>query len=201
MDHSERFALFIDGSNLNATIQRLELKVDYVRLLEFFQGRGRLLRAYYYTALPKRSVESDLVPFIDFLDFNGYTIVSKPTREYYDAATNERRTKGNMDMELALDMLKLAPYIDHAYLFSGDGDFCRLLGEVQDKGVRVTVVSSTHTDTLSKALQRKADEFLELQDIASEVGAEGGNLESNSSAHSSNAPRGARRGGGSYLRR
>ena len=97
-------------------------------------------------------------------------VVSKLAREYTNHLTGEKRTKGNMDMELALDMLKLAPHIDHAVLFSGDGDFCRLLKEVQDEGVRVTVVSSTKTYMLSDALRRKADEFLDLDDIVSSIG-------------------------------
>ena len=107
----------------------------------------------------------------DFLDYNGYTIVSKQTKEFTDHVTGERRVKGNMDMELALDMLKMSKHLDHVYLFSGDGDFCRLLSEVQDRGVRVTVVSSTHTQPklIVDALRRKADSFLDLDDIYDEL--------------------------------
>ena len=124
-----------------------------------------MIRAYYYTALPDPSEQAPLRKLTDFLDYNGYMVVSKLAREYTNHLTGEKRTKGNMDMELALDMLKLAPHIDHAVLFSGDGDFCRLLKEVQNEGVRVTVVSSTKTYMLSDALRRKADEFLDLDDI------------------------------------
>lgn len=167
MSSPERSALFIDGSNFHATTKLLGLDVDYLKLLDYFKQRERLIRAYYYTALPDPTETSHLRKLIDFLDYNGYMIVSKQTREYVNHATGERRVKGNMDMELALDMLKLAPFIDHAYLFSGDGDFCRLLGEVQDRGVRVTVVTSVRTNPnmVSDALRRKADDFLELEDI------------------------------------
>ena len=167
MTISERSALFIDGSNFHATTKLLNLDIDYLRLLDFFKQKERVIRAYYYTALPDPSEQSHLRKLIDFLDYNGYTIVSKLTREYVNQLTGERRMKGNMDMELALDMLKLSPYIDHAYLFSGDGDFCRLLEEVQSSGVRVTVVSSMRTqpNMVSDALRRKADHFLELDDI------------------------------------
>ena len=168
---SERIALFIDGSNFHSTTKLLNLEVDYLRLLSLFKEKGQLIRAYYYTALPDQSEISPLRKLTDFLDYNGYTIVSKQTKEFTDHVTGERRVKGNMDMELALDMLKMSKHLDHIYLFSGDGDFCRLLSEVQDKGVRVTVVSSTHTQPklIADALRRKADSFLDLDDIYDEL--------------------------------
>ena len=107
----ERSALFIDGSNFHATTKLLNLDIDYLRLLDFFKQKERVIRAYYYTALPDPSEQSHLRKLIDFLDYNGYTIVSKLTREYVNQFTGEKRTKGNMDMELALDMLKLSPYM------------------------------------------------------------------------------------------
>jgi len=171
MTYDERIALFIDGSNFHSTVKLLGLDVDYIRLLEHFQEKGHLIRAYFYTALPDPSEVAPLRKLIDFLDYNGFAVVSKQTKEFIDPETGRRRIKGNMDMELALDMLKLAPHIDHAFLFSGDGDFCRLLSEVQDMGVRVTVVSSTNTspNMVADALRRKADSFLDLQSIETEI--------------------------------
>ncbi|MGC6536246.1 MAG: NYN domain-containing protein [Candidatus Puniceispirillaceae bacterium] len=167
----ERSALFIDGSNFFATTKLLDLDIDYLKLLSYFDDKGDMVRAYYYTALPDPNEPSPIRKLIDFLDYNGYQVVSKQTREFMDPATGKKRIKGNMDMELALDMLKLAPHIEHAYLFSGDGDFCRLLQEVQDLGVKVTVVSSmrTHPVMVADALRRKADHFIELEDIASTI--------------------------------
>ncbi len=165
--HSERIGLFIDGSNFHSTAKLLNLEVDYLKLLNFFRQKGQMIRAYYYTALPEQSEISPLRKLTDFLDYNGYTIVSKQTKEYTDHMSGERRVKGNMDMELALDMLKMSKHLDHVYLFSGDGDFCRLLEDVQDRGVRVTVVSSTHTQPklIADSLRRKADAFLDIDDI------------------------------------
>ena len=165
--HSERIGLFIDGSNFHSTAKLLNLEVDYLKLLNFFKRKGQMIRAYYYTALPEQSEISPLRKLTDFLDYNGYTIVSKQTKEYTDHMSGERRVKGNMDMELALDMLKMSKHLDHVYLFSGDGDFCRLLEDVQDRGVRVTVVSSTHTQPklIADSLRRKADAFLDIDDI------------------------------------
>ena len=168
---TEKSALFIDGSNFHSTLKLMNLDIDYIKLLDYFQQKSRLLRAYYYTALPDVSEPNNLRRLIDFLDYNGYQIVSKLTKEFVNQATGEKRIKGNMDMELALDMLKLAPHIDHAYLFSGDGDFCRLLEDVQNMGVQVSVVSSTRTqpNMVADALRRRADSFIELDDIIAEI--------------------------------
>ena len=170
MPHNQRIALFIDGSNFFATAKLLDVDVDYLKLLDFFREKGDLVRAYYYTALPDPSEQSPIRKLIDFMDYNGYQVVSNDTR-VHRPCHRKKRVKGNMDMELALDMLKLAPHIDHAYLFSGDGDFCRLLQEVQDLGVRVTVISSgkTYPPMLADTLRRKADHYIDLNEIADDI--------------------------------
>lgn len=163
----EKTVLFIDGSNFYAAARALGMDIDYARMRAHFAKDANLIRAYYYTALPEDQEYSPLRPLIDWLDYNGYAVVSKLTREFTDPDTGKRRIKGNMDMELALDMLKLAPQIEHAILFSGDGDFCRLLEDVQGMGVRVTVVSTTKTSPpmVADALRRMADEFIEMESI------------------------------------
>ena len=166
---TERVALFIDGANLYAASRNLGFDVDYRKLLEFFRGRSYVIRAYYYAALLDTEEYSPLKPLTDWLAYNGYTLITKTAREFTDQA-GRRRVKGNMDVELAIDMLELAPHIDHAVLFSGDSDFRRLVEAVQRRGVRVTVVSSVRTSPPIAAddLRRQADQFLELADIAGE---------------------------------
>ena len=167
----EKTALFIDGSNFYAAARALNMDIDYAKLHRYFSADTNLIRAYYYTALPEDQEFSSLRPLIDWLDYNGFAVVSKLTREFTDPETGKRRIKGNMDMELALDMLKLAPHIDHAVLFSGDGDFCRLLEDVQGMAVKVTVVSSTKTSPpmVADSLRRMADEFIEMESIRSQI--------------------------------
>ena len=140
----EKIALFIDGANLYAAARALQFDIDYKRLLELFGAKGRLIRAFYYTALIEDQEYSPLRPLVDWLDYNGYTMVTKPTKEYTDAM-GRRKIKGNMDIELAIDVMEMAQYLDHIVLFSGDGDFRRLVEAVQRKGVRVTVVSTTRS--------------------------------------------------------
>ena len=172
MAYAQRTALFIDGSNFFATAKLLDLDIDYAKMLAHFADKGDLVRAYYYTALPDVSETTPIRKLIDFLDYNGFQVVSKQTREFTDHATGKKRIKGNMDMELALDMLKLAPHIDHAVLFSGDGDFVRLLEEMQNRGLRVTVVSSAKTKPpiLADVLRRQTDDFIELNDVRDVIG-------------------------------
>jgi uncharacterized LabA/DUF88 family protein len=168
---SEKTALFIDGSNFYAATRSLNMDVDYSKLHSYFSAKTNLIRAYYYTALPEDQEFSPLRPLIDWLDYNGFAVVSKLTREFSDPETGKKRTKGNMDMEIALDMLKLAPFLDHAVLFSGDGDFCRLLEDVQGMGVRVTVVSTTKTNPpmASDSLRRMADMFIEIDQLRDQI--------------------------------
>ena len=162
----ERVALFIDGSNLYSAARALNFDIDYKKLLSEFAGRGRLMRAFYYTALLEDQEHSTIRPLIDWLDYNGYTMVTKPAKEYVDSA-GRRRIKGNMDIELAIDVLEMADHVDHVILFSGDGDFHRLVEAVQRKGVRVTVVSTIRSQPpmVSDDLRRQADNFLDLADL------------------------------------
>src|ERR1700737_5541767 len=138
---TERIALFIDGANLYAAAKSLAFDIDYKRLLALFRSKGQLVRALYYTALAEEQEYSSIRPLIDWLDYNGYTMVTKATTEFIDAS-GRRKVKGNMDIELAVDAMELAEHVDQIVLFSGDGDFGSLVEAVQRRGVRVTVVST-----------------------------------------------------------
>jgi uncharacterized LabA/DUF88 family protein len=166
---NERIGLFIDGANLYSASRNLGFDVDYRNLLEYFRKLGNVVRAYYYAAVLETEDYSPLKPLTDWLAYNGYALVTKPAKEYTDAA-GRRRVKGNMDIELAVDMLELAPKLDHVVLFSGDSDFRRLVEAVQRKGVRVSVVSSVRTSPpmVADELRRQCDHFLELMEIAPE---------------------------------
>jgi len=166
----ERLALFIDGASLYAASRTLGFDVDYRNLLNYFRGEGYLGRAYYYTALLESEEYSPLRPLVDWLGYNGYSVVTKPAKEFTDA-NGRRRVKGNVDVELAVDMLDIAPRIDHAVLFSGDGDFRRLVEAVQRLGTKVTVVSTIRTQPamIADELRRQADGFVDLMDMAEHI--------------------------------
>ena len=171
MPDQDRIGLFIDGSNLYAASRAIGFDIDYKKLLKEFQGRGRLVRAFYYTALLEDQEYSSIRPLIDWLDYNGYTVVTKPAKEFTDAA-GRRKVKGNMDIELAVDAMGMAEHLDHIVLFSGDGDFRSLVEAVQRKGVRVSVVSTVTTQPamIADELRRQADEFIDLAHLATRIG-------------------------------
>ncbi len=162
----ERVALFIDGANLHAAARALGFDIDYKRLLRHFQDQCQLIRAFYYTALVEDQEYSPLRPLVDWLDYNGFTMVTKPTKEFTDAM-GRRKIKGNMDIELAIDVLEMSAHLNHVVLFSGDGDFRRLVEAVQRRGVRVTVVSTTRSTPpmVADELRRQADVFVELDEL------------------------------------
>lgn len=171
---SERIALFIDGPNLYSAARALGFDIDYKNLLELFRSKGNLVRAFYYTALAEDQEYSPIRPLIDWLDYNGYTMVTKPMKEHTDA-NGRRKVKGNMDIELTIDMLEMASHIDHAVLFSGDGDFRRLVEAVQRRGVRVSVISTFRAQPpmVADELRRQADNFVELQELAQHIARQG----------------------------
>ena len=167
----ERLALFIDGSNLYAAAKALNFDIDYRLLRTEFMRRGKMLRAFYYTALLEGEDYSPLRPLVDWLNYNGYTMVTKVAEEYVDSQ-GRRKIKGSMDIELAVQAMELADHIDHIVIFSGDGDFRPLVEALQRKGVRVSVVSTIRSQPpmISDKLRRQADNFIELDDLRDVLG-------------------------------
>lgn len=167
----ERIGIFIDGANLHSTTRALRFDIDFSRLRTHFENQGRLIRANYYTALIEQDDYNPLQPLVDWLDYNGYSLVTKPAKEFTDDQ-GRKRIKGDMDIEIAVDMIEAADYLDHIILFSGDGDFCRAVKAAQARGVRVTVVSSlkTRPAMIADELRRAADNFVELLDLEDAFG-------------------------------
>lgn len=171
MQGLEKIALLIDGANLYSATKALGFDIDYKRLLKEFQSRGYLLRAFYYTTLIEDQEYSSIRPLLDWLDYNGYSVVTKLAREFTDAQ-GRRRVRGNMDIEIAVDAMELAEHVDHIVLFSGDGDFRSLVEALQRKGIRVSVVStiSTQPPLIADDLRRQADVFIDLVELQPKIG-------------------------------
>jgi uncharacterized LabA/DUF88 family protein len=199
---SEKIALFIDGANLYATAKTLGFDIDYKRLLREFQSRGYLLRAFYYTAVIEDQEYSSIRPLIDWLDYNGYTVVTKATKEFVDQS-GRRKVKGNMDIELAVHAMEIAPHVDHIVLFSGDGDFRSLVEAIQRKGVRVTVVStiSTQPPMVADELRRQADIFQDIVELQSKIGRDPGERAPRAPRNDDRSERGERQHTPQFLQR
>ena len=168
---TDKIALFIDGANLYSAARSLNLDIDYKKLLDEFRKRGILIRAYYYTALAEDQEYSPVRPLVDWLDYNGFSVVTKAAREYTDSM-GRKRFRGDMDIEIAVDMMEMAAHADHLVLFSGDGDLRRLVEAIQAKGVRVTVVSTVKSQPsmASDDLRRQCDSFVDLADLSAIIG-------------------------------
>jgi uncharacterized LabA/DUF88 family protein len=169
---TDRLALFIDGANLYSASKSLNFDIDYRKLLDEFRKRGVLMRAYYYTAIVEDQEYSPIRPLVDWLDYNGFAVVTKSVRRYTEPGNGATRIKGDMDIEIAVDMMELCDKVDHMVLFSGDGDFRSLVEAVQRKGVRVSVVStvSTQPAMVADELRRQADEFVDLVTLMPRIG-------------------------------
>jgi uncharacterized LabA/DUF88 family protein len=167
----ERIAMFIDGSNLYSSGKTLDFDIDYKKLLDLFKNKGRLIQAKYYTALLDHEDYSPIRPLIDWLDYNGFHVITKPAKSYTDR-DGRNRVKGNMDIEMTIDMLQIAPHVDHILLFTGDGDFKAVVEAVQAKGVRVSVISTlkSRPAMLADELRRQANDFIELADMGKIIG-------------------------------
>lgn len=162
---TDRTALFIDGANLYSAARSLNVDLDFRKLVTSFRDQAVLIRAYYYTAVIEGEEFSPIRPLVDWLGYNGYSVITKPVKRFTDAQ-GHTRTKGNMDVEIAVDMIEMAPHLDHMVLFSGDGDFRRLVQAVQARGVRVTVVSTMKSQPamIADELRRQADDYIDLAD-------------------------------------
>ena len=167
---AERVAIFIDGKSLFDTARALDIDLDYKKLLALFRTEAQLLRALYYTTVYDDEEFSALRPLVDWLDYNGFTMVTKQVRATVDSL-GRRRVFGGMDVDMAVDAMNLAATVDHIVLFTGDGNFRRLVAGLQAKGKRVTVISTLRTQPpmVSDELRRQADFFIDLADYADDI--------------------------------
>ena len=164
----QRTVVLIDGSNLYSTTKLLNIRIDYMKVYEFFQNSCDLLRINYYTCTPPQEEYDPLRSTYDWLSYNGYNLKSRPAKEYIDHQTGTRRIKGNVDVDIAVDMMLLCKKVDHIVLMSGDGDFCTAVEAVQNMGTRVSVISSHARPhpTCSDDLRRAADTFVDISELA-----------------------------------
>ncbi|MBO20992.1 MAG: NYN domain-containing protein, partial [Rhodospirillaceae bacterium] len=170
LSSEEKTVVFIDGANLYAIARGLEFDIDYKKLLALFREQSNLIRAYYYTVLIEDQEYSPIRPLVDWLDYNGYTLITKPAKDFTDSH-GRRRIRNSIDVDLAVDMLEIAERVEHVVLFSGDGGYRRLVEAVQRRGARVTVISTTagNASSVADELRRQADMFVDLRDLRSEV--------------------------------
>lgn len=153
-DKLDRVAVFFDMSNLYFTARDLGVRIDYTKLLEFLVAGRRLYCAYAYVALS--GDDSTAVPFLTWLRRNGFRVVTKALKRLPDGSL-----KGDLDLELAVDLIMQAPHFDVAVLVSGDGDFTYLVESAQRLGLRVEVASTPRNTSVE--LMEAADRYVDLE--------------------------------------
>lgn len=153
-DQYDKVAIFFDMSNLYFAARDLGVRIDYTKLLDFLLNGRRLYRAYAYMAVAPE--DSTAIPFLTWLRRNGFRVVTKPLKRFSDGTT-----KGDLDMELAVDLLSQAPYIDVAVIVSGDGDFTYLVDRAQRLGLRVEIASTPRYTAIE--LLEIADRYVDLE--------------------------------------
>jgi uncharacterized LabA/DUF88 family protein len=155
---SKNVAMFVDVANMYYAARGQDVDVDYVALLKHATKGRDLIRAYAYSGLDPENENQR--KFLDFLIKNGYKVVSKDIRKFGDG-----RVKANLDIELVVDLFRLADRMDIAVIVSGDGDFASAIRALQDKGVRCEVIS--FRPNTSSDLIAVADEFMDIMKVAS----------------------------------
>ena len=150
----DRVAFFVDGANIDNACTHAGFFLDWRKTLGYFVGKGLFGGAYYFST-DYMDDEDAQIRFHDSLAAAGFTVRSKPVKLIKDKITGQERVKGNVDIELALEMIAREDTFDVAVLFSGDSDFKRVLEILQSRGKRVFVVSSRNS--VSRELIHAAD--------------------------------------------
>ena len=166
---ANKIALFIDGRDTHSAAKALGFDVDFRRLLVEFEGRGTLLRAFFYATV-HLTEHTSIRPLLDWLDCNGYTVISKDVKEFI-ASDGRRKVKGNTNVELAVNVLQMVKHVDQIVLFSGDGNLRSLVAAAQRHGVHVTVVSTnlTRPPRIADELRRQANSFTDLIELRANI--------------------------------
>jgi len=162
---NDRVAIFIDGENIHYSAKHLNMRLDYLKLCRNLAGERRLLRSYFYTAVSNQS--EGKIDFINFLKLNGFTVVTKEIKSFNEMDGGGRNVRGLLDMEMAIDVLDLAPHLDTVILCTGDGDFKPLVLALGRRGIHVEVCALR--EMTSTELIATADAYTDLATLKDDI--------------------------------
>ncbi|HXK52842.1 NYN domain-containing protein [Candidatus Nomurabacteria bacterium] len=149
----QRVAIFADVQNMYYSAKNLYSgKVDFGRILTESVGNRRLVRAFAYVIKADVGLEKE---FFDALTQRGYEVKAKELQIFIDGSK-----KGDWDVGLCMDVVRMLPKIDVMVLISGDGDYIHLLQYAKSQGVRTEVVAFSKTG--STKLFDEADDVIDM---------------------------------------
>ena len=155
----QRVGVFVDLQNLYYSARALYgKKVNFKNVLEHAVAGRQLVRAIAYGITTEEAHEEE---FHDALSTQGFEVKTKPLQTFIGG-----QKKGDWDVGIATDILRLEPKIDVAVLVCGDGDFVPLVEFAKEKGLRMEIVS--FRESTSTALVNSGDSFFDLSSKTSE---------------------------------
>jgi uncharacterized LabA/DUF88 family protein len=153
----QRVGVFVDVQNMYYSAKNLySAKVDFSEVLKAAVGKRKLLRAFAYVIKADVGAEKD---FFEALNKIGYEVKEKELQVFYGGAK-----KGDWDVGICMDVIRLLPKIDVVVLVSGDGDYTELLKYAKSRGVKAEVIA--FDQTASKHLTEEAEEMIDMSEEA-----------------------------------
>lgn len=169
--NTERIGLFIDGYSLYQTVRAMDLRIDYKALRDLFASKGRLNRVQYFATVNDHDPDefNPQRKTFDWLQYNGFDVQTIQTRSF-TGSDGEIQYRGNASVLMTCYALKHAEHLDHVVILTGNADFAPLITALQERGTRVTMVSTIKNGSLcSDQLRRSADDFIDLEDLRQQI--------------------------------
>ena len=168
---NERTSIFIDGRSLFHTARKLDFEVDLSKFSQYFASKFQLVRCSYYT--PVSEERTPLHNILDWLSYNGFTVSTRVfSPDNHPPSISSLMSVDIIEQTLGNGYAGDEPYaLQHVVIVSGDGDYCPVVKFLKSRSIRVSVMSSLETEPLSisEELRRLADNFIELDDLRSEL--------------------------------
>ena len=156
--------IFIDAENLLYSQHTLGWRISYEKLMYFFKKEcGDEARCFVYKGVDENNTGQK--KFLDMLDINGYILRTKVVKIIKNSK-GKSKWKGNLDIELALEMIELKNKYDTAVLISGDSDFAVVLDKLKQSGKNV-IVMSTRGRVARELLERA--KYIDLRKLRQEI--------------------------------
>lgn len=176
--------VFIDASNIHYYLVKADWRIDWKKFKEYCEKRYDSPKFFYYEGVPSKSQYFDIHPdegiaqfieakknklnYFKVLKGISFKVRHKPVGRVYDNTAGEFKYKCNFDVELTIDALDGLDNYQIFVLFSGDGDFVKLIKYLKGKKKKTVVIAPS--ERLSWNLERAANQIIYLEDLKDKIG-------------------------------